>query len=87
MKLAPFELFRKELTIKTSYVNPLTQGRSVALLNAGMIELDRLVAEIIPLEKLEAALQATQSGRKGNCKTINTDLCTNRIVIAYYVPL
>ena len=42
MKLAPFELFRKELTIKTSYVNPLTRGRSVALLNAGMIELDRL---------------------------------------------
>lgn len=58
MNLAPFELFRKELTIKTSYINPLTQGRSVALLNAGMIDLDKLVAEIIPLKKLEAALQA-----------------------------
>lgn len=64
MKLAPFELFRKELTIKTSYVNPLTQGRSVALLNAGIIELDRLVAKIIPLEKLGAALQApSQAGK------------------------
>ena len=64
MKLAPFELFRKELTIKTSYVNPMTQGRSVALLNAGMINLDKLVADIIPLEQLGAALQAPSKAGK-----------------------
>lgn len=64
MKLAPFDLFRKELTIRTSYVNPLTQGRSAALLNTGRINLDKLVAEIIPLEKLEEALEApSQAGK------------------------
>ena len=64
MDLAPFDLFRKELTIKASYINPLTQGRSVALLNASMIDLDKLVADIIPLEKLEAALQVPSKAGK-----------------------
>lgn len=64
MNLSPFELFRKELTIKTSYINPLTQGRSVALLNASMIDLDKLAADIIPLEKLQAALEAPSKAGK-----------------------
>lgn len=57
MGLKPFELFRKELTIKTSFVNPLTQGRAVELLNAGKLNMDKLVGEIIPLEGLAEALE------------------------------
>ena len=35
VSVKPFDLFRRELTIKASYINPYTMGRAVDLINAG----------------------------------------------------
>ncbi len=64
MEIKPFELFRKELTIRTSFVNPQTQRRSVELLNSRRLQMDKLVAEVIPLEKLEEKLAHPGSAGK-----------------------
>lgn len=58
INIKPFDVFRKELKITASYINPLTQGRAVDLLNSGKLKLDKLVGAIIPLEELADALES-----------------------------
>lgn len=70
IKIKPFEIFQKELTIKASYINPLTQGRAVDLLNSGKIKLDKLIGSIISLEDLEEALATPSTIGKVIVETI-----------------
>lgn len=58
IKIKPFDVFRKELKIMASYINPLTQGRAADLLNSGKLNLDKLVGAVIPLEGLAEALES-----------------------------
>jgi 2-desacetyl-2-hydroxyethyl bacteriochlorophyllide A dehydrogenase len=55
--LRPFEVFQKELTIKSSFVNPFTQSRALSLLSSGKIRVSELFAEIIELEKIKSAFE------------------------------
>jgi threonine dehydrogenase-like Zn-dependent dehydrogenase len=57
VEIFPFEIFKKELTITSSFVNPYTQHRAVELLAAGKVDVKPLVGEFIPLEKLAEALR------------------------------
>jgi 2-desacetyl-2-hydroxyethyl bacteriochlorophyllide A dehydrogenase len=66
--IKPFEVFKKELTIKASFINPYTQARAVELINSGRIDVKSLITQIIPLEELGEAL-ANPEKRRG-CKTI-----------------
>ena len=51
-----FDAFRRELTVRTSFVNPDTQQRAVALLNSGKINADALITHRFALEDVEAAI-------------------------------
>ena len=48
IKVKPFELFKKEITIKASYINPYTQGRALALIDGKRID----VSSMVKTEKL-----------------------------------
>ena len=56
VEILPFEIFKKELHITASFVNPLTESRALELLTFGRIKVAELIGEIIPLEKLKEAL-------------------------------
>ena len=52
-----FQAFRKELTVKTSFVNPDTHQRAVALLNSGRIQTAPLITHRFPLDQVEQAIE------------------------------
>ena len=57
IEIYPFEIFRKELHITASFVNPLTQPRAIDLLYTKKVDVSGLVSERIPLEQLPDALK------------------------------
>jgi L-iditol 2-dehydrogenase len=59
----PFEAFKKEITIKASYVNPYTHGRAASLLNTGKLKLGTLISDIISLDCINDAFLT--KGHKG----------------------
>ncbi len=56
MKIKPFELFKRELTIKASYINPGTMTKAIELIADGRIRTTNLVASIIELDQLPMVL-------------------------------
>ena len=56
-----FDVYKKELTIKGSFVNPDTHDRAVALINAGKVDFGPIITHRYPLAELPEAIQA-QSG-------------------------
>jgi len=54
--IQPFEIFKKELHITSSFVNPYTESRAVELLSAGKVRVAELIAERVPLERLAEVL-------------------------------
>jgi L-iditol 2-dehydrogenase len=50
--LKPFDLFRRELTIKSSFINPFTQARAVELLGSGCVNVKELISRVVSLENL-----------------------------------
>lgn len=51
IRIKPLEqVFRKELTITSSFVNPLVTERVIDLLAGGRLNLDEVITDVIPLE-------------------------------------
>lgn len=51
IRIRPLEqVFRKELTITSSFVNPLVTERVIDLLSCGSLDLDEVITDLIPLE-------------------------------------
>ena len=51
-RIKPFELFQKELTLRSSFVNPDAFDRSLRLLENGDVEVQSQIKQIIPLEDI-----------------------------------
>lgn len=60
IQIKPFELFKKELTIRASYINPYTMDRAVKLINSGTLHLEELIAYRIGLEELQETLSSRE---------------------------
>lgn len=56
LPVKPFDLFRKEITLKASFINPYTQQRAVALIESGKIDVKSMISNRLPLEELEKVL-------------------------------
>ncbi len=56
LPVKPFDLFRKEITLKASFINPYTQQRAVALIESGNIDVKSMISNRLPLEELEKVL-------------------------------
>lgn len=68
MRLKPFTLFQKELTLKSSFVNPHTFSRAIRVLEAGLVRTDDIITDIYPLRDIQRVF-AEQLYRK-NGKTL-----------------
>lgn len=63
--LRQYEAFQKELTIKTSYINPYTTDRAISLLANGCIDIDAAIERVIRPEELPEELETRRYSRLG----------------------
>lgn len=52
IEIKPFEIFKREITIKASFINPYTHTRAVSLLAAGKIEVHSLITDEVKLDHI-----------------------------------
>lgn len=50
--LKPFDVFRREITIKSSFINPYTQARAVSLIESGKINVNELITDRLNLKDI-----------------------------------
>jgi 2-desacetyl-2-hydroxyethyl bacteriochlorophyllide A dehydrogenase len=62
ISISPFEVYRRELHLLGSFVNPFTMERAVALISNRRINLYPLVSEIIPLNEIYRGVEMASSG-------------------------
>lgn len=65
LEIKPYEIFAKEISIVSSYINPYTIGRAVNLLNSGRLQVDDIVCSKIPLVDAERAFTDKSVTRQG----------------------
>lgn len=63
--LKPYECFAKELTIKSSFINPHSMQRALDLLDSGLIDVSSQIYEVCALEKLPEVLASAEMRAKG----------------------
>lgn len=56
-----FDVYKKELTIKGSFVNPDTHARAVALINSGKVDFDPIITHRFTLDQLPEAIAMQMS--------------------------
>jgi L-iditol 2-dehydrogenase len=60
--IRPYDVFRRELTIRGSYTNPYVMERSLALLASGRIDWQTIVTHRFPLRRFEDAWTVHRTG-------------------------
>lgn len=68
ISLRPFDLFKREVTVKASFINPYTQKRAIALLESGRLNVRDLITDRIGLDALGPLLAG--GGYRGRGKII-----------------
>lgn len=61
----PFDLFRREVDIKASYINPYTIDRAAELINSRRIDVGFMQCDPLPLERLADAVSDPELRRQG----------------------
>ena len=61
----PFEIFQKEIELKSSFINPYTQRRALELIDSGKIDVNSVVYSCEPLENLPKILADASLRAKG----------------------
>lgn len=64
-EIKPFEIFKKEITLKASYINPYTQKRALDLINNKKIDVHSMIYKTIPVDELPDLLKNKSERGKG----------------------
>ncbi|MBN8633198.1 MAG: zinc-dependent alcohol dehydrogenase family protein [Rhodobacterales bacterium] len=67
-RIEPFDLLFREILLLHSFINPFTQGRAVAMLVEGRIDVTALISRVIPLS--EAAQVIANPAAPGEVKVL-----------------
>lgn len=65
ISVKPFQIFQKELELKSSYINPCTQKRALDLIDSGRLDVSSMVYEVCSLERLADILKSPELRAKG----------------------
>ena len=65
ISIRPFEIFQKEIVLKSSFINPYTQKRALELIDSGKIDVSSVVYACEPLESLTKILADGSLRAKG----------------------
>jgi len=63
--LMPFDLFRREITIKASFINPCTQKRAVSILESGRIDVKSLITDQVKLDDINKVFEDNSYRKRG----------------------
>ncbi len=63
--IKPFEIFKKEIVLKASYINPYTQERALNLIASGKIDVKSMIYKEISLDELPMILASKTERTKG----------------------
>lgn len=63
--IKPFEIFKKELEIKASYINPYTQQRAIEMIDSKRIDVKSMIYKTADLDELPMILKDENLRRKG----------------------
>ena len=63
--IKPYEIFKKEIVLKSSFINPYCQQRALELINGGKIDVTSVVYDKVPLEKLPEVFENNELRAKG----------------------
>lgn len=61
----PFELFKKEIVLKASYINPYTQQRALTLIENGKLDVSSMIYKTAPIEELPGILADKKERAQG----------------------
>lgn len=65
ISLKPFEVFKKEIELKASYINPYTQKRALELIDSGRLDVSSMVYAVESLENLAEILSKPELRANG----------------------
>lgn len=65
IEIMPFDLFKRELTIKASFVNPYAYERSVRLLESGIVNVDEIITDIVELDDIQSVFENRLYSKNG----------------------
>jgi threonine dehydrogenase-like Zn-dependent dehydrogenase len=65
ISVKPFEIFKKEITIKASFINPYTFSRALKLIESGKVDVTSMVYRTAPLSELPEILADGEKRRGG----------------------
>lgn len=65
ISVKPFDLFKREIVLKASYINPYTQKRAISLISSGKIDVSTMIYDAIALEELPGLLADRQKRAAG----------------------
>lgn len=65
ISIKPFEIFQKEIVLKSSFINPYTQKRALELIDSGKIDVSSVAYSCEPLESLPKILADGSLRAKG----------------------
>lgn len=63
--LLPFEVFKREISIKASFINPYTQSRAISLLQSGKINVKDLITDVISLDEINNVFEDNSYRSRG----------------------
>lgn len=63
--IKPFEIFKKEITLKASFINPYTQKRALSLINSKKIDVDAMIYKTISVDELPLLLADKEARAAG----------------------
>lgn len=53
----PYDIFRKEITIRSSFINPYTHKRALDIIASGKLMIDPLIHKVVPLEDIQSVFE------------------------------
>jgi len=65
LPIRPYDIFRKEIVLKASFINPYTMARAVTLINQRHIDVNRIQAGVITPEALGEILDDPEKRSRG----------------------
>ncbi len=65
ISVKPFTVFQKEIVLKSSFINPLTQRRALELIDSGKVDVESMVCATCSLDELENVLKDASLRAKG----------------------
>jgi threonine dehydrogenase-like Zn-dependent dehydrogenase len=65
LPISLYDAFTKELTIKTSFINPHTTARAIRLLSAGILRTDKIIAAVLSPEEAVEEFKAPHYSKLG----------------------